>query len=531
MSEEREPTITVLAHSDDERDTSTIHGRLDPPRVVEGVLVIPGWVFGRKGDVTAVEVRDETGSVVRTSVGRPRPDVFDAVPGAPEDSGFSFSLVPVAGAGASTVTVSAELEGGRRTPLGHVDVVAATPGAEGVSRRRRRGVRWRTAARSEARPLKGEDGWLFLADDTNDVIGQHTGRVKLGRRGRRAWRRVLSARVAAARELGVTWHTLVAPDKEAVYAEFLPDAVQPAARRPVHEFLGVAATAGAEVSYPLPELRDARAEMLVYRQADTRWTDFGAYTCYSALCRELRSAGIELPALPREQLAWRREAARDDLGGKLDPQWQGWELKAIVPNRPTLVFDNQVLTHGRVVIYESRSSGPVGLVFGESFAASVIQFLSHSFRRVVYVHSSMWIREIVEVESPDVVVSLPLERFLIRVPTDGGLESLRRTIEEKVSRGDLRADVDPSSRDSSHVGRIPSEWDRSGASQAGSHAEPTSLATASFEELRALGMSMTQATRVLRARESGELRSPADLAKVPGFPERLRTELEGRITD
>ena len=70
MSGERGATITVLAHSDDERDVSAIHGRLDPPRVVDGVLVIPGWVVGRNGEVTAVEVRDETGSVVRTSATR-----------------------------------------------------------------------------------------------------------------------------------------------------------------------------------------------------------------------------------------------------------------------------------------------------------------------------------------------------------------------------------------------------------------------------------------------------------------------------
>ena len=39
------------------------------------------------------------------------------------------------------------------------------------------GVREGTAAELERgfAPLSGEDGWLFLAGDSNDVIAQHTG--------------------------------------------------------------------------------------------------------------------------------------------------------------------------------------------------------------------------------------------------------------------------------------------------------------------------------------------------------------------
>jgi len=59
-------------------------------------------------------------------------------------------------------------------------------------------------------PLAGHDGWLFLPDDANDVSGQHTGH----------------------RTLGVDCRFYVAPDKEAVYAGYLPADVVPSAERP-----------------------------------------------------------------------------------------------------------------------------------------------------------------------------------------------------------------------------------------------------------------------------------------------------------
>ena len=61
--------------------------------------------------------------------------------------------------------------------------------------------------------------------------------------------------------------------------------------------------------------------------------------------------------------------------------------------------------------------------------------------------------------------------------------------------------------------------------------EAVSLATASFEDLRALGMSKTQAIRTLRARDNGTLRSMADFDDIPGFQRHFREELRRRLVD
>jgi hypothetical protein len=56
--------------------------------------------------------------------------------------------------------------------------------------------------------------------------------------------------------------------------------------------------------------------------------------------------------------------------------------------------------------------------------------------------------------------------------------------------------------------------------------EPIELRYASFDDLRSLGLSVTQATRVLERVAAGEVTSPDDLACVPGIPRRQLVELK-----
>ncbi|HNF82401.1 MAG TPA: helix-hairpin-helix domain-containing protein [Solirubrobacterales bacterium] len=65
----------------------------------------------------------------------------------------------------------------------------------------------------------------------------------------------------------------------------------------------------------------------------------------------------------------------------------------------------------------------------------------------------------------------------------------------------------------------------------GGASDVVNLNTATFEELREAGLSVTQATRILAYRERfGGYGSVEDLEKVPGFPADLIESLQGRIT-
>ena len=154
--------------------------------------------------------------------------------------------------------------------------------------------------------LTGKEGWLYLRGDTNNILAQQTGKLKLDAEKRQGWRDLLEARVAASERLGVRWACLVVPDKESVYPEYLPDTVVPSERRPVHEFLDVAREVGAPVSYALDPLLAAKREGEVYAHTDTHWNFRGAYIAYRALCSEATRQGVDLEVLEETDLGGSR---------------------------------------------------------------------------------------------------------------------------------------------------------------------------------------------------------------------------------
>ena len=83
------------------------------------------------------------------------------------------------------------------------------------------------------------------------------------------------------------------------------------------------------------------------------------------------------------------------------------------------------------------------MVFGESFANQMLVFLKESFRRLVFAHTSMVDRDLIAAERPDAVLSIPLERFLLRVPSDRDAHAeLERIVARKRAAGRSRTGDD-----------------------------------------------------------------------------------------
>ena len=391
--------------------------------------------MGRDRRAYEVEIRAGDELVARVPVGVRRPDVAAGMEGTLNDAcGFKVLLV-AEGSGADRLDLVALLEGGTRIGLGAVAVErspeAASPDAPSIA--------WSVGAVDGGpceQVLVGREGWLFLRRDSNDVVGQHTGTVKLDEQRQQAWARLLEERMATVERVGATWLFLVVPDKESVYPEHLPRRVRPSARRPIHDFLDVARSVRAPVTYLLDDLEAAKATGELYSRTDTHWNDRGAYVAYRRLCSELASRGIAVPAIDEATLRWSEHRTPGDLGGKWYPEpIPGSVVRAAsTERRGRLRFDNEVHNHGRAMVFEQdEPAGPSCVVFGESFAEQLLLFLKETFRRLVFVHTSMLVAEILEQEAPDVVLSVPVERFLMRVPDDR--DALARLDETARSKG------------------------------------------------------------------------------------------------
>jgi hypothetical protein len=278
----------------------------------------------------------------------------------------------------------------------------------------------RRAESPEPSALVGRDGFLFLTGDSNDVLGQHTGTTRPAGGWRRDWSRQLEERIRLMDDLGAAWVQVVAPDKEAVYAEKLPPEIRPAERRPVHDFLEIARACRAPVVYPLAELDAAKPAGLVYFETDTHWTALGCRIAYEVACGHLARSGVAMPILAEDEFEWATVSAEGDLGSKLTPKVIGRGVSARPrARRARVVSDNRVRGTGRVCVFESdRADAPDGVIFGTSFASTALPFFKESFRRLVFVHTTAVDQVLLRREHPDVVITMTAERGLRLVPDD-----------------------------------------------------------------------------------------------------------------
>ena len=239
---------------------------------------------------------------------------------------------------------------------------------------------------------------------------------------REQWAELLGRRRERIESAGIAWIGHVAPDKEAVYPEMLPAGVEPAAERPIDGFLAAVETAGAPVRYGLDAQLAAKPGGLTYYKADTHWNGRGAWVASTAVCEALRQAGVDAQALPADAIEWREAMAAGDLGGKLEPPVQAETvLGRVREHRATLVADNRIRNHGRVISFEQPDpSLPRALIFGESFANPMLPFLKESFSQLTFAHSRWFDYRLIARERPDAVIWLPVERFLLEVPSDRG---------------------------------------------------------------------------------------------------------------
>jgi alginate O-acetyltransferase complex protein AlgJ len=394
---------------------------------------IDGWVVGDESAPKLVEFLDESSrGFAEAAINQPRPDVSEAFPDLPGASNCGFlALLHPPEAGSSLIRLRVLFENGEKVELG--TLACATGGSGPING----DSRWSSVSddeRENEKVLHGKNGWLFLRADSNNVVGQQTGAVKLGTEGQERWRQTLRARIEASRRLEVPWACLVAPDKESVYPEHLPEAIKPVERRPVHEFLEVAEELDAPVAYALDWLEPAKAYADLYATTDTHWNYRGAYIAYRAFCDQLAAQGVDLDVVEEDRLRWVDLEFEGDLGSKALPQPKvGRTVRAeVVEPESRLTFDNGVENHGWIIRYEKPAAGRTCLLFGESFSYHLLPYLKETFERLVFVHTSMFIPEVVALEKADVVLSLPLERFLIRVPDDeNALEELRVTVARK----------------------------------------------------------------------------------------------------
>lgn len=285
--------------------------------------------------------------------------------------------------------------------------------------------------------LKGEGGWLFLNNDTNKSVEQHTGKLKLSRITQLQWKDYLISLDRFARSNAMSVCLLIAPSKEMVYEKFYPYVLSDYS--PINKLVELVPDT-LNFVFPVKELQDL--ERRSFRVCDTHWTLHGAKLAAQLVTAKLGTKDINCSQVFEDD-KYKARLVSGDLGSKLYPPSLHKEDILVSYNyRKKVIFDNNIENFGRVIcMFNSEALiEKTLLLFGSSSSYTMFHYVSRLYRNVIFVHTAGNIdHEVIEFVKPDCMCLQTNARFVVKAPKFN--DSIISYIERKKKSAGLKAPI------------------------------------------------------------------------------------------
>jgi len=283
--------------------------------------------------------------------------------------------------------------------------------------------------------VMGKEGWLYLSESIKD----YPGKKNLSKKDVEQWVRDLKTKQAWLAARNIRYMLVVAPNKEDVYPEYLPDTVRQIRD---HRFIDdIVAGLGANSGVEVLDLRDALRKGktlglgLVYDRTDTHWSQLGAFLATNEILLRLQSSFPELQPTPLESRTLSHQIGNGgDLAGMTN--LNDLLLEDRVRISPSNSFHPASLQlqiewpRGAIkvppMIFESNNTKLAHsvLVTGDSFGVGLMDFLPEHFQKIVRLHPEVpytpWFRALIpkllETEKADIYLEIFCARNMKRIP-------------------------------------------------------------------------------------------------------------------
>lgn len=140
-------------------------------------------------------------------------------------------------------------------------------------------LNWTVGTLDSSDVLLGKEHWLFLKDVSDSKsISDYQGLTAYTEAELADFTDTLATLQSRLAEHGTRLVVVIAPAKEGVYSQYMPDSI-PVVSRPtrVQTLAGHLSEAGIPLVWPQQDLMDLSAERQVYYRYDTHWNEVGAY--------------------------------------------------------------------------------------------------------------------------------------------------------------------------------------------------------------------------------------------------------------
>jgi len=273
---------------------------------------------------------------------------------------------------------------------------------------------------SNTNVILGTDGWLFYSkEEDGDPVNSYRGMDLYTEEELKAVADNCVKQKEYAESIGKEFVIMIAPNKERMYAEYMPELYgEPAEEYRVKQIVDyLRANTDVRIVYPYDALKQAKTAVsdLLYYKSDTHWNSVGAYVG----CRELlEELGIEMPGVEDVE-----RVRTDPLSGDL----AGMNGLAGFDFGDTYYVINGYDTHGfEYADYDflgvvhcktANGDGRKLYVVRDSFGSSMIEILGSQFCESWLRHFSTYTPEDIKTYNPDIIVYETVERYAYNLMT------------------------------------------------------------------------------------------------------------------
>ncbi|HRK33485.1 MAG TPA: hypothetical protein PLJ47_02730 [Candidatus Hydrogenedentes bacterium] len=263
-----------------------------------------------------------------------------------------------------------------------------------------------------------------------------------------AWKQVIQSRAKWLAERNILFVIAIIPDKHTIYPEYLPTQLAASGDRSRLDELKAAVQSTESLLFIdlRPSLTESKDAAQNYFKYDTHWNAFGALTAIETITTALKTRFPAIPVPNRANFDLQMGTKTGDLAVRLALDTSISEEMPILAYK-TAPQARESYDGLHPIDYFSRSyfatevpggTLPRAVVMRDSFFTEAVPFWSECFSRSVYVWSDVFDPNLIEQESPDVLVWAVCERKLMDpAPVDYLLDSRFAELDNLVMNGNF----------------------------------------------------------------------------------------------
>lgn len=261
----------------------------------------------------------------------------------------------------------------------------------------------------------GKEGWFFYCSETDyNPVEQSLGCWKYTREQMQNIADNLVAADEILENQGIEFVLFIAPNKESVYMDKLPDYYQVCDEETstIQLIKYLKENTSIRIVYPLDELmekRENQPNLILYHQLDTHWNNAGAYVGAECLMNEL---GIKIPPL-EEVLLEPYYSSKGDLMNMLNISVENGDVDYKLEKISELETITEKWDEKTEFIYRTPGADERKLfVVRDSFSKAMVPIIAAQFENCLFVLRDVFQQQQIINYDTDIFVLETVERYL-----------------------------------------------------------------------------------------------------------------------